>query len=379
MPRFNERAMMPAEGVQLRIVMVQDQSKLGEKLSGLAGLDQRSREIFRQLVDTYIETGMPVGSRTLSRDPLINLSPASVRNIMADLEEFGLLAAPHTSAGRMPTELGLRFFVDAIMEQGTLSGDQRRSIDRELSGHDSGKRVEDVLTDATNLLSGLSQCAGVVVAPKLAMRLRHIEFVKLSSDRALVVLVGDDGTVENRAIGIPPGLPASTLTRVSNFLSSRLQGKTLAEAQGYIAGQVQVLESELDQLSAKIIEDGFAVWSGDGGDRRLIVRGQSNLIDDLTAMEDLERVRSLFDELEQKRDLLRLLDLTDEGEGVRIYIGSESDLFSLSGSSLIVAPYHDKEQNVVGVLGVIGPTRINYARIVPMVNYTARLVGRLLS
>lgn len=351
------------------------------KLSGLAALDQRSREIFRRLVETYIESGEPVGSRTISRGLLTNLSPASVRNVMSDLEDLGLIAAPHTSAGRLPTELGLRFFVDAIMEQGTLSNEQRLTIDREVSKLDGVKRVEDVLTDATNLLSGLSHCAGVVVAPKLSMRLKHIEFVKLSADKALVVLVGDDGTVENRAIDIPTGIPASTLTRVSNFLSSRLQGMTLPEAQRFIVDEVNLLERELDELSGKVIETGLAVWSqdGDGADRTLIVRGQANLIEDITALEDLERIRRLFDDLERKRDLVRLLDLAESGEGVRIYIGSESDLFSLSGSSLIVSPYRDAEQSIVGVLGVIGPTRINYARIVPMVNYTAKLVGRLLS
>ena len=354
---------------------------MDQKFSGLAALDQRSREIFRQLVETYIDSGVPVGSRTISRGLVGNLSPASVRNVMADLEECGLIAAPHTSAGRLPTELGLRFFVDAIMEQGTLSGEQRRAIDREAARLDGDRRVEDVLTEATNLLSGLSHCAGVVVAPKLSMRLKHIEFVKLASDKALVVLVGDDGTVENRAIDIPVGLPASTLTRVSNFLSSRLRGKTLPEAQRFIVDEVSLLERELDDLSGKVIEAGLAVWSnnGKGEDRTLIVRGQANLIEDVTALEDLERIRRLFDDLERKRDLVRLLDLAEEGEGVRIYIGSESNLFSLSGSSLIVSPYHDSEQNIVGVLGVIGPTRINYARIIPMVNYTAKLVGRLLS
>ena len=361
--------------------MGQQEELMGNKVSGLAALDERSREIFRQLVDTYLNTGDPVGSRTISRGPRVNLSPASVRNVMSDLEDCGLIASPHTSAGRIPTEMGLRFFVDAIMEHGTLSGDQRRAIDSEIAKLDNSMRVEDVLSDATNLLSGLSRCAGVVVAPKLSMRLKHIEFVKLSSTQALVVLVGEDGTVENRAIDIPAGLPAATLARVSNFLSNRLQGKTLPEAQRFIVSEVELLQRELDDLSAKVIEAGLAVWSGEGEawDRTLIVRGQANLIEDITALDELERIRHLFDDLEQKRDLIRLLDLAEEGEGVRIYIGSESQLFSLSGSSLIISPYHDSDDNIVGVLGVIGPTRINYARIVPMVNYTAKLVGRLLS
>ena len=351
------------------------------KLSGLAALDQRSREIFRQLVDTYLETGEPVGSRTISRGLSVNLSPASVRNIMSDLEECGLIASPHTSAGRLPTELGLRFFVDAIMERGALTRDERADIDQQLSKVDREQRVEDVLADATNVLSGLSHCAGLVVTPKINMRLRHIEFVSLSPGKALVVLVGEDGTVENRAIDVPPGLPISVLSSVSNFLNSRVRGKTIAEAQRYIEADIDTLKRELDELSGRVVEAGLAIWSDDshGGEKTLIVRGRANLIENLTALDDLERLRKLFEDLEEKRELTRLLGLAEKGEGVRIYIGSENQLFSLSGSSLVVSPYHDKEQNVVGVVGVIGPTRMHYARIVPMVDYTARLVGRLLT
>lgn len=352
-----------------------------QKLSGLAALDERSREIFRQLVDTYLETGDPVGSRTISRSLSVNLSPASVRNIMADLEDTGLIISPHTSAGRVPTELGLRFFVDAIMERGSLSREQRRDIDSHISNLDREQPVEDVLAKATNVLSGLSHCAGLVVTPKVNMRLRHVEFVNLSPSKALVVLVGEDGSVENRAIDVPAGLPASTLSRVSNFLNSRLRGKTLREAQAFIERDIDLLKRELDELSARIVEAGLAVWSGGAEEdhKTLIVRGRANLIENVTALDDLERLRSLFEDLEEKRELTRLLGLAEEGEGVRIYIGSENKLFSLSGSSLVVSPYHDKEKNVVGVVGVIGPTRMHYARIVPMVDYTAKLVGRLLS
>ena len=349
--------------------------------SGLAALDQRSREIFRQLVDTYLETGEPVGSRTISRGISVNLSPASVRNIMSDLEELGLIASPHTSAGRMPTELGLRFFVDAIMERGQLSREQRDDIDAHISKLDREQRVEDVLADATNVLSGLSQCAGLVMTPKVNMRLRHVEFVNLSPGKALVVLVGEDGTVENRAIDVPHGLPMSLMSRVSNFLNNRLRGKTISEAQSFIEKEVDTLKAELDELSARVVEAGLAVWSGadDDDQKTLIVRGRANLIDNSTELEDLERLRRLFEDLEEKRELTRLLGLAEQGDGVRIFIGSENQLFSLSGSSLVVSPYHDKERNVVGVVGVIGPTRMHYARIVPMVDYTAKLVGRLLT
>jgi heat-inducible transcriptional repressor len=351
------------------------------KLTGLAALDQRSREIFRQLVETYLDTGEPVGSRTISRGLSVNLSPASVRNVMADLEDTGLIASPHTSAGRIPTDLGLRFFVDAIMERGSLSRDERRDIDSHISMLDRQQRVEDVLADATNVLSGLSHCAGLVVTPKVNVRLRHIEFVNLSPGKALVVLVGEDGTVENRAIDVPAGLPASTLSRVSNFLNAHLRGKTIPEAQTFMASEIETLNRELDELSAQVVEQGLAVWAGDDREdsKTLIVRGRANLLENLTALDDLERLRKLFEDLEEKKELRRLLGLAEKGEGVRIFIGSENKLFSLSGSSVIVSPYHDQENNVVGVVGVIGPTRMHYARIVPMVDYTARLVGRLLS
>jgi heat-inducible transcriptional repressor len=353
---------------------------IDEKLSGLAALDQRSREIFRRLVETYLETGEPVGSRTISRILPSNLSPASVRNVMADLEDAGLIFSPHTSAGRLPTQLGLRFFVDALLDIGPLDAEQKTAIDARLGKFDRGHRLEEALTDATNLLSGLSQCAGVVITPKHNPRLKHIEFVSLSPQRALVVLVGDDGTVENRSIEVPPGLPASTLTRASNLLSNRLEGKTIAEMQRYIREDADVIRRELDELTAKVVESGLATWSGEEADeKRLIVRGQAHLLESTTALADFERIRRLFEDLEEKREVIRLLGLAEAGEGVRIFIGAENKLFSLSGSSLIVAPYRDGEQRIVGVLGVIGPTRLNYGRIIPMVDYTARAVGRLLT
>jgi len=351
-----------------------------DKLSGLAALDQRSREIFRRLVETYLETGEPVGSRTISRILPSNLSPASVRNVMADLEDAGLIFSPHTSAGRLPTQLGLRFFVDALLDIGPVDAEQKTAIDARLGKFDRGHRLEDALTDATNLLSGLSQCAGVVITPKHNPRLKHIEFVSLSPQRALVVLVGDDGTVENRSIEVPAGLPASTFTRASNLLSSRLEGKTIAEMQRYIREDADVMRRELDELTAKVVESGLATWSGEEADeKRLIVRGQAHLLESTTALADFERIRRLFEDLEEKREVIRLLGLAEDGEGVRIFIGAENKLFSLSGSSLIVAPYRDGEQRIVGVLGVIGPTRLNYGRIIPMVDYTARAVGRLLT
>jgi len=347
----------------------------------LSAIDQRSRDIFRQLVETYLETGEPVGSRTISRALPDALSPASVRNVMADLEDAGLIYSPHTSAGRMPTHLGLRFFLDAIMERGSLSGTERSEIDRHLSRLDRDHKIEDLLAEATGMLSGLSQCAGVVVTPKRNPRLKHIEFVNLSPGRGLVVLVGEDGSVENRTIEVSAEFPVSAFTRASNYLNSLCQGQTLAETSDLIKREVKGADRELDAVASRLIEAGLAVWSGgDSGDNKtLIVRGHAYLLENVEAAADVERVRRLFEDLDAKKELVHLLGLAEGGEGVRIFIGSENNLFSLSGSSLIVAPYSNEDHKVVGVLGVIGPTRLNYARIVPMVDYTARIVGRLLT
>lgn len=347
----------------------------------LPELNQRSREIFRRIVETFLETGDPVGSRTVSRVLPITLSPASIRNVMSDLEHLGLLYAPHTSAGRLPTELGLRMFVDGLLEVGDLSEEERAQIETQLSGSASDRSVEDMLAEVSRTLSGLSHCAGVVTAPKEDnAALKHMEFVSVGPGRALVVLVNEDGGVENRVIEAPAGITPSALAEASNFLNARLRGRTMDEARAEILEDISARRSELDALSARIIEAGLATWGGgDSDDKTLIVRGQARLLEDLTAVEDLERIRQLFDDLESKRDLIRLLDLAREAEGVRIFIGSETQLFSLSGSALIVSPYMNARQKIVGVIGVIGPTRLNYARVIPMVDYTARLMGRLLT
>lgn len=354
---------------------------LDEKLTGIAGLDQRSRDIFRRLVDTYLETGEPVGSRTISRVLPQTLSPASVRNVMSDLEEAGLIHAPHTSAGRIPTEVGLRFFVDSLLEVGAISESERSSIDAQIRASNRPRRTEDVLGEATTLLSGLSQCAGVVLAPKMNTRLKHIEFVNLGPGRALVILVSEDGTVENRVVDVPPGLPASAFIRATNYLSNLAQGRSLHDVQRLIAQEMQTLRAELDEVSARLVQDGLAVWGGDDASERrsLIVRGQANLLENAGAVTDLDRMRRLFDDIENKRDLAELLGLAENADGVRIFIGSENRLFSLSGSSLVAAPLRNEQEKIVGVLGIIGPTRLNYARIIPMVDYTAKVVGKLIS
>ena len=348
---------------------------------GLAHLDRRARDIFRRLVETYLETGEAVGSRTISRILPATLSPASVRNVMMDLEESGLIYAPHTSAGRMPTEAGLRFFVDSLLEVGAIAPDERQRIDAQIAAAGGGRRFEDIMGEASVMLSGLSQCAGVVLAPKLNARLKHIEFVSLAPNRALAILVAEDGSVENRAIDLPPGLPPSALVQAGNFLSARCQGRTVSELQRIMHEELSSLEQQVDSLAAQVIEAGIAIWSGESNpdSKHLIVRGQANLIENATALDDLERIRKLFNDIENKKELVQLLGLAEAGEGVRIYIGSENKLFSMSGSSLIVAPYKNADEKIVGVLGIIGPKRLNYARIIPMVDYTAKVIGRLLS
>lgn len=351
------------------------------RADGLAALDNRSREIFRRIVESYLDTGEPVGSRNISRILQTALSPASVRNVMADLEEMGLIYAPHTSAGRMPTETGLRFFIDSLMEVGDLSDRERQRIDQEVratSGYPTS--VETLLSDAGHMLSELSRGAGVVLAAKQDMRVKHVEFVRIEPTRALAVLVAENGGVENRVIEIPRGLPTSALVEAANYLNAHFRGRTLAEAKSELERQREERRREIGQLTERVISDGIATWSGTtDGSGTLIVRGMSNLIGDVRALEDLERVRLLFDDLESKTDIIQILGLAEQGEGVRIFIGSENKLFSLSGSSLVVAPFRDSGDKVVGVLGVIGPTRLNYARVVPAVNYTAQLITQLIA
>ncbi len=338
-------------------------------------LNQRSREIFRHIVDAYVATGEPVGSRTISRRLGMALSPATIRNVMADLEELGLLYAPHTSAGRIPTELGLRLFVNGILEVGALTEEERESIEAKCSS--SGRALPDVMREASAMLSGLSRCAGLVLAPKTDRALRHIEFVSLGPGRALVVLVNEDGLVENRVVEVPVGLPGSTLQMASNYLTARLVGRTLDEARKEVLREIDEQRTELDEVSKRVVSAGLATWAGSAGDGQLIVRGQAKLLEDVTALSDLERVRALFEALETKEAMLRLLEATGQGDGVQIFIGAENVLFNHSGCSLIISPFQNSREQVIGAIGVLGPTRINYARIIPLVDYTAKVISRL--
>lgn len=364
-----------------------DPTKPQSRLSGLMNsgaslseLDSRAREVFRHVVETYLETGEPVGSRTLSRD--FPLSPASIRNTMQDLAHLGLLTAPHISSGRLPTHQGLRLFVDGLLEVGDLAEDAKRDIEARLAP--KGQTFEAALREASNLLSGLAGGAGLVMTPVFEAGVKHVEFVRLGSDQALAVLVFDDGRVENRLMPLQAGMTPSVLMEASNYLSVRLKGRTLSEAGAELRAELQQERRKLDEAAASLVEAGLAVWSGGDAEKRsLIVRGQANLLEATQSLEDLERVRSLFEDLEQKEELIDLLDDVRGAQGVRIFIGSESKLFSLSGSAVIAAPYMASESRangprVVGAIGVIGPTRLNYARIIPLVDYTAKILGRLL-
>lgn len=346
----------------------------------LQSLDDRAREIFRRIVDSYLADGAPIGSRNLSRMLPSQLSPATVRNVMSDLEQLGLIYAPHVSAGRLPTQRGLRFFVDAFMEIGDLSEEERRAIETQVRAGAADHSLEHMLTEASQLLSGLSHGAGLVLASKSEVALKHIEFIQLEPDKALAVLVSQNGDVENRLIDLPSGVTTSQLHEASNFLNAHIRGRTLSEARAEIEHLKEETRAALDALSQELVEAGLAVWAGteSGLPARLIVRGRANLLDNVTAEADIELLRHLFNDLETKEGIIQLLELAEQGSGVRIFIGSENKLFSLSGSSLVVAPYRDKNSRVIGALGVIGPTRLNYARIVPMVDYTAQVVGRML-
>ena len=345
-------------------------------------LGERPREVFRHLVEAFLASGEPVGSRTLSQRLPVALSPASIRNVMADLEVMGLLYAPHTSAGRVPTERGLRLFVDGLLEIGELAPDERATIEARMTG---GLRIEDMLTQATQSLAGLSRCAGLMVTAKQDAALKHVEFVAVRPGKALVIMVSEDGQVENRIIDTPAGLPVSALIEAGNYLNARLAGRTIDTARAEIMAELEGEKAMLDALTAKVVAEGLATLTqsrgaSEGADNKvLIVRGQSHLLDSVEAQADIERVRTLFEDIERKNDLIRLLELAKDGDGVRIFIGSENRLFSLSGSSIVAAPYANAAGKIVGVIGVLGPTRLNYGRIIPMVDHTAKVIGRLLA
>lgn len=344
----------------------------------ISEMNDRSREVFRRVVEGYLESGDPVGSRSLTRTMNEKVSAATIRNVMQDLEYLGLLGSPHVSAGRVPTQLGLRMFVDGLLEVGTVNDLDREKIEETVGSTQTN--VGSILDRVGSALSGLTHGASLVLAPKHEAPVKHIDFVSFAPDRALVVLVFADGHVENRVFTPPVGQTPSSLREAANFLNSLAEGKTLSELRTTVEREIKTRRNELDALAADLIENGQAFWEGEGSHyERLIVRGRSNLLEESAEADELLRIRSLFDDLEKKRDIAEFLELTEDGDGVRIFIGSENKLFSLSGSSLVVSPYMNADRKIIGAVGVIGPTRLNYGRIVPIVDYTAQLVGRMLS
>jgi heat-inducible transcriptional repressor len=348
--------------------------------TAIAALSKRSRDVLRHVIEHYMDSGEPVGSRTISRVGGVDLSPASIRNVMSDLEEVGLLFAPHASAGRLPTDLGMRLFVDGLLEVGRLTEQERSDIEARCKSR--GASPSQVLEQVSHSLAGLTRHAGLVVAPKTEAPLKHLEFVNLRPGRALVVLVFENGIVENRIIEVPLGIPTSALVEAGNFLTAKLVGRTIGEARVSITAELNMHRAQIDTVTKELVARGLAVWAGDGAETpasgALIIRGTAQLLDDVTAIEDLERVRRLFEALETKETMVRLLDLAQDANGVQIFIGAENDLFRNTGCSMILSPYKDTEEKLVGAIGVIGPRRMNYARIIPMVDYTAQVVGRLL-
>ncbi len=350
---------------------------MSDQPPNLDDLNARSREVFRRVVEGYLDTGSPVGSRTLTRSLSEQVSAATIRNVMQDLEHFGLLDSPHVSAGRIPTQQGLRMFVDGFLEVGDLDGSDRAKIDQTMGGNDDS--VGTLLDRVGSALSGVTQGASLVLTPKHEAAIKHIEFVSLAADRALVVLVFADGHVENRVFTPPPGQTPSSMREAANFINTLAEGRTISELGSAISREMKTRRQEIDTLARELVESGAAIWENKGeSTERLIVRGRGNLLTD-NDQDDLDRIRNLFDDLERKRDIAEFLDLTETGDGVRIFIGSENKLFSLSGSSLVVSPYMNADRKIVGAVGVIGPTRLNYGRIVPIVDYTAQLVGKLIS
>jgi heat-inducible transcriptional repressor len=351
---------------------------MGGRSPNLEELNARSREVFRRLVDSYLETGEPVGSRTLTRSMSEKVSAATIRNVMQDLELMGLLDSPHVSAGRVPTQAGLRMFVDGLLEVGGLAEDDRARLDATFGANDPD--IGTMMDRVSNALSTITSGASLVLTPKREAPIRHIEFVSLNQNRALVVLVFADGNVENRVFAPSPGQTPSSMREAANFLNALAEGKTITELKATIDTQVEAHRRELDVLAQDLVKNGLALWDNEGSTyERLLVRGRANLLSGSSESAELERIRELFEDLERKRDIADFLQMTEAGEGVRIFIGSENKLFSLSGSSLVVSPYMNADRKIIGVVGVIGPTRLNYGRIVPIVDYTAQLVGKLIS
>lgn len=340
-------------------------------------LNERTRQILRLVVDAYVETGAPVGSKMISQKLGMKLSPATIRHAMVELEELGLLYSPHTSAGRLPTDTGLTVFVEGLLEVNNIAAADRQKIEQELQGI-KGQALPNILEQTSSFLSGLSSCAGLVLAPKTESTIKQVEFVLLAPGRALAVLVGVTGTVENRMLEVPLEVTATSLQRAANYLNSRIVDKTLPQAIDQIRTELKNHQGQLDALTAKVVESGIASLTPQESGGHFFVKGQAHLLEDITAIEDLERIQALFAALEAKETMLKILQATAQADGVKIFIGAENKLFNHAGCTLIVSPYTNQDAQVVGAIGVIGPTRLNYGRIIPVVNYTSQLISKIM-
>lgn len=338
-------------------------------------LNPRSQTILRLVVDSYVRHGAAVGSSSLSGDLARmlgrELSPATIRNAMAEMEEAGILYSAHTSAGRLPTDAGLRLFVDHLLEVRTTDADIQAEMEQHLDiGHHS---LPHALEKASTALSSLSQCAGLVAAPKKDRPFKQVEFVSLSSTQALVVWVAGDGSVENRLITVDPAIKPSDLQKAADYMNRHLYGKTLSQARSQIRDDIAHHRHALDSLTQNLVEQGLVIPNEETG--LVIVRGQAHLLNDIKEVAELERLRKLFATLEHHETLLNLVEETGRSDGVQIFIGAQSHLFDHSGCAMIVAPYKNTQQHVIGAIGVIGPARMNYGRIIPMVDFTAKLLS----
>lgn len=341
-------------------------------------LNERAQNILREIIDAYMETGEPVGSRTLARSLENSISAATIRNVMADLESIGLLYAPHTSAGRLPTQQGLRLYVDGLMEVGHLSREEQQRIDNQFGPEHGDLNLANVLERTSATLSGLSSCAGLVVAPKTDKALKHIQFIKLEGRRLLIIMVAQDGSVENRVMETEDDIPDFALNAATNYLNSKIQGKNLTSLRQETFEDIERQRAQLDNITAALVKKGLALPPSAANEGHIIVRGQSHLLQDVKALEDLEHARNLLAKLEENRAIMSLLEETQDAEGVQIYIGSENRIFESSGWSMVLSPYRSEDRKIVGAIGVIGPTRLNYSRIIPLVDYTSKIMEKLI-
>jgi len=339
-------------------------------------LSDRSKQIFKSVVETYLKTGSPSGSETILKKGGVNLSSSSIRLILANLQKEGLLFAPHTSAGRLPTDKGMRFFVDGLLEFGRLSKNEKENIKNQCQSR--GSSFQEVLNEASKTISGLSNCAGIVVAPKFLNKIKHIEFIRLNSNQIMSIIASENGLVENRILNSKNNYNESTLKQASNYLNSNFVGKTIDQIKTIISKEIKNTKNKLDSLATKLVNEGIIEIVPNLETPYIFLHGQSSLLEEEVISKDLDQIRNLFDDIENKSNFLNVIENTSKGQGVQIFIGSQNFLFKHSGLSMVMAPYKNNEQKIIGAIGVVGPMRLNYAKIVPLVDYTSKIVGRML-